>query len=235
LVGIGTYNDNEKVCDYCYGLVDVYLSITTVCYLMEISNVFNFSTNSNMNIKNVPTFIKEITPSSNNSFTGFRGFDALGDIVVGTEFEIPQDYAVMNRPVLRNNLPVYDHNGNQVFVQFIECKSTIGKTIEFYPASLFQVAFAVDPETGKDVNKNRIHRANGNLVDYFKSELSKGLNDDQIMSNLKGCRVKLTYLELIYVRKFGVPNEKATAADVEIKKIGTWTLVGEKRPLGWIE
>ena len=107
--------------------------------------------------------------------------------------------------------------------------------MEFYPASLFQIAFAVDPETGRDETKNRIHRAKGNLVDYFKSERSKGLNDDQIMSNLKGCRVKLTDLEIVYVRKYGVPNNKATAADVEIKKIGTWSLVGEKRPTGWIE
>ena len=186
-------------------------------------------------IKIIPSFIKEVSPSPNYSFTGIRGFDALGDIVVGTEFEIPQDYTVMNRPVLRNNLPVCDHNGNQVFVQFIVCKSTMGKTIEFYPASLFEVASAVDPETGKDVTENRIHRAKGNLVDYFKSELSKGLNDNQIMSNLKGCRVKLTDLELIYVRQYGVTNDKATAADVEIKKIGTWSLVGEKRPTGWIE
>ncbi|MCR4958487.1 MAG: hypothetical protein K6B13_07785 [Prevotella sp.] len=186
-------------------------------------------------IREVPTFIKEVSPSPNNSFSGIRGFDALGDIVVGMEFVIPQNYVVMNRPVFRNNLPVCDHNGNQVFVQFIECKSTIGKTIEFYPASLFQVAFAVDPETGKDVTENRIHRAKGNLVDYFKSERSKGLNVDQIMSNLKGCRVKLTDLELVYVRQYDVPNEKATAADVEIKKIGTWSLVGEKRPPRWTE
>ena len=186
-------------------------------------------------IKIIPSFIKEVSPSPNNSFTGIRGFDALGDIVVGMEFEIPYDYVVMNRPVFRNNMPVYDHNGNQVFTQFIECKSTIKKTMEFYPASLFQIAFAVDPETGRDETKNRIHRAKGNLVDYFKSERSKGLNDDQIMSNLKGCRVKLTDLEIVYVRKYGVPNNKATAADVEIKKIGTWSLVGEKRPTGWIE
>jgi DNA helicase HerA-like ATPase len=62
-----------------------------------------------------------------------------------------------------------------------------------------------------------------------------GLDDNQIMSNLKGCRVKLTDLELIYVRQYGVTNDKATAADVEIKKIGTWSLVGERRPTGWID
>jgi hypothetical protein len=141
----------------------------------------------------------------------------------------------MNRPVLKDNMPVYDHRGAQVFVQFIECKSSTGKTVEFHPASLFQIAFAVDPETGKDVTENRIHRAKGNLVDYFKSELSKGLNDNQIISNLKGCRVKLIDLELVYVRQYGVTNDKATAADVEIKKIGTWSLAGEKRPTGWVE
>lgn len=186
-------------------------------------------------IREVTTIIKEVSPSPNNSFSGIRGFDALGDIVVGMEFEIPYDYMVMNRPVLRNDIPVCDHNGKQVFAQFIECKSSIGKTIEFYPASLFQIAFAVDPETGKDVTENRIHRAKGNLVDYFKSERSKGLNDDQIMSNIKGCRVKLTDLELVYVRQYGVPNDKANSADVEIKKIGTWSLVGERRPTGWKE
>ena len=186
-------------------------------------------------IKLDSSFIKEVYPSPNNTFAGIRGFDALGDIVVGTEFEIPQDYVVINRPVLKDNMPVYDHRGEQVFVQFIECKSSIGKTVEFYPASLFQIAFAVDPETGKDVTENRIHRAKGNLVDYFKSELSKGLNDNQIISNLKGCRVKLIDLELVYVRQYGVTNDKATAEDVEIKKIGTWSLAGEKRPTGWVE
>lgn len=186
-------------------------------------------------IKLDSSFIKEVYPSPNNTFAGIRGFDALGDIVVGTEFEIPQNYVVMNRPVLKNNMPVYDHHGEQVFVQFIECKSSIGKTVEFYPASLFQIAFAVNPKTGKDETINRIHKAKGYLVDYFNSEYSKGFNVDQIMSNLKGCRVKLIDLELVYVRQYGVPNDKATAADVEIKKIGTWTLVGEKRPTGWIE
>lgn len=186
-------------------------------------------------IKLDSSFIMEVSPSPNNTFSGIRGFDALGDIVVGTEFEIPQDYVVMNRPVLKDNMPVYDHRGEQVFVQFIECKSSTGKTVEFYPASLFQIAFAVDPKTGKDEIINRIHKAKGNLVEYFKLEGSKGLNVNQIMSNVKGCRVKLIDLELVYVRQYGVPNDKATSADVEIKKIGTWSLVGEKRPTGWVE
>lgn len=171
--------------------------------------------------------------SKGNEFRCFRGIDTLGDITIGDEFTIPDHYVVMDHPVIINGKPLIDHHGCQVFAQYIECKNTSGKIIEFYPASLVQIAFTVDPKTGKDVFENRIRRAEGPLVDYVKQESAKGKNMNQIMEQLKGCTVKLLKLDFVCVRAFGVPNDKATQADVDTRKIGTWTLVGEKRPEGW--
>ena len=171
--------------------------------------------------------------SVKNVFSGFRNIDTLGDVSVGEEFTIPNHYVVMDRPVIINGTPIRDRDNHQIFTQYIECKNSLGHTIEFYPASLVQIAFTVDPKTGKDVFDNRIRRAEGPLVDYVKQESAKGKNMNQIMEQLKGCTVKLLKLDFVCVRAFGVPNDKATQADVETRKIGTWTLVGEKRPEGW--
>lgn len=171
--------------------------------------------------------------SSENVFRCYRTFDTLGDITIGSEFQIPNNFVVKEHPVIINGTSIRDHVGNQVFAQYIECQDSKGMTIEFYPASLVQIAFVVDPRTGKDVLENRIHRTEGPLAEYIKRK--KGENMNRIMEQLKGCTVKLLKLEIVFVRKFGVDNDKATQADVEIRKIGTWTLVGEKRPDGWIE
>lgn len=171
--------------------------------------------------------------SNENVFRCYRTFDTLGDITIGSEFQIPNNYVVKEHPVIIDGTPIRDHTGNQVFTQYIECQDSMGKTIEFYPASLVQIAFAVDPKTGKDVTENRIHRADGPLVEYIKRK--RGENMNQIMEQLKGCTVKLLKLEIVFVRKYGIDNDKATQADVETRKIGTWTIVGEKRPDGWIE
>lgn len=173
--------------------------------------------------------------SCENVFRCYRTFDTLGDITIGSEFQIPNNYVVKEHPVIINGISIRDHAGNQVFAQYVECQDSMGKTIEFYPASLVQIAFAVDPKTGKDVTENRIHRTTGPLVDYLKQESRKGKNMNQIMEQLKGCTVKLLKLEIVFVRKYGVNNDKATQADVETRKIGTWTLIGDKRPEGWVD
>ena len=53
------------------------------------------------------------------------------------------------------------------------------------------------------------------------------------MQALKGCTVKCEKLDPIPVRAFGVNNEQATKADVQTNNIGTWTLVGDKKPENW--
>ena len=56
---------------------------------------------------------------------------------------------------------------------------------------------------------------------------------NETMKALQGCSIKLEKVDKINVRRFGVDNEKATKADVETNNIGTWSLVGEKKPENW--
>jgi hypothetical protein len=56
---------------------------------------------------------------------------------------------------------------------------------------------------------------------------------NETMQKLQGCTIKLEKVDKINVRRFGVDNEKATKADVETNNIGTWNLVGSKKPENW--
>jgi len=155
--------------------------------------------------------------------------DDLGNIEAGEEFTIPEDYVVLSQRIMRGGAPVKDSEGNDVTAEFIKCMSNKGRVINFYPSSLTKVAFRVDPETGKDVTENRIVRTSGDLVAYAKAHPDM----DATMQALKGCTVKCVTLTGVPVRAFGVPNDKATKADVQNNNIGEWTLVGEKRPTNW--
>ena len=101
--------------------------------------------------------------------------------------------------------------------------------MNFFPTSLTKIAFRVDPETGKDVTEDRIVRTSGDVVAYVK----KHPDMNETMKALQGCSIKLEKVDKINVRRFGVDNEKATKADVETNNIGTWSLVGEKKPENW--
>jgi hypothetical protein len=157
--------------------------------------------------------------------------DELSNIEPGEEFTIPtgEDYVILSQRMMRGGQPVVDRDGNPVTAEYIKCLTTAGRTVNFFPSSLTKVAFRVDPETGKDVAENRIVRTKGDVVAYVK----KHPDMNATMEMLKGCTLKLESVEKIPVRAFGVPNDKATKKDVENNNIGTWNLVGEKKPENW--
>jgi len=155
--------------------------------------------------------------------------DELSNIEVGESFTIPEDYVILSQRMMRGGQPVVDRDGNPVTAEFIKCMSDKGRTVNFFPTSLTKIAFRVDPETGKDVTEDRIVRTSGDVVAYVK----KHPDMNATMQALKGCTIKLEKVDKINVRRFGVDNEKATKADVETNNIGTWSLVGDKKPENW--
>lgn len=157
--------------------------------------------------------------------------DELSNIEVGESFTIPtgDDYVILSQRMMRGGQPVVDRDGNPVTAEYIKCLSDKGRTVNFFPTSLTKIAFRVDPETGKDVTEDRIVRTSGDVVAYVK----KHPDMNETMQKLQGCTIKLEKVDKINVRRFGVDNEKATKADVETNNIGTWNLVGEKKPENW--
>jgi hypothetical protein len=164
------------------------------------------------------------------AFTKAFRTDELSNIEAGESFVIPQEYKVISQRMMRDGMPVLDAKGEEVTAEFINVITNTGRNVRFYPSSLTKVAFAVDPETGKDLGAGsaRIKRCSGDLVQYVKG---KPIND--VMNNLKGCTVKCVSLNPVSVRRFGVTNEKATKADVTTNNLGEWTLVGDKKPEDW--
>lgn len=163
------------------------------------------------------------------SFTKSFRTGELGNIEVGEEFIIPEDYTIISQKIIRGEQPVKDREGKDVTAEFIKCMTTDGRIVHFFPTSLTKIAFRVDPETGKDILQNRIVRTSGDLVDYVRNHPDMNAT----MKALVGCTIKLDKVEKVPVRNFGVSNEKATKDDVSINNIGTWSLVGEKRPANW--
>lgn len=163
------------------------------------------------------------------SFSKSFRSDDLGNIEAGEEFVIPNDYVIISQKIMRGGVPVKDQQGNDVTAEFIKVQTNKGRVVNFFPSSLTKVAFRVNPETGKDVTTDRIVRTSGNLVDYVKNHPDM----NGTMQALKGCTVKCEALNPVPVRAFGVSNDKATKADVQTNNIGTWTLVGDKKPEGW--
>ena len=164
-----------------------------------------------------------------SQFTKAFRIDELSNIEVGESFTIPtgDDYIILSQRMMRGGQPVLDRDGNPV--EYIKCISDKGRTVNFFPTSLTKIAFRVDPETGKDVTEDRIVRTSGDVVAYVK----KHPDMNETMKALQGCSIKLEKVDKINVRRFGVDNEKATKADVETNNIGTWSLVGEKKPENW--
>lgn len=165
-------------------------------------------------------------------FTKAFRVDELGNIEEGEVFTIPtgDDYVILSRRMMRGGQPVLDRDGNPVTAEFIKCQTTGGRIVDFFPSSLTKIAFTVDPETGKDLTgAERIKRPTGNLVAYVKAHPDMNLT----MEALKGCSIKLAKIDKVNVRTFGVPNDKATKANVEQTNIGTWELAGDKKPENW--
>ena len=154
---------------------------------------------------------------------------ALNNINEGEEFEIPHDYKIYQQRMMRGGEPVLDREGVQVTAEFINVATNTGRIVRFYPTSLSKIAFAVD-ENGKDVvGAGRVVSTSGNLADFVR-----GKAIDDVMQSLKGCTVKCEKLTPVNTRVFGVSNEVATAKDIQKTNVGTWTLVGKKKPAGWV-
>lgn len=153
----------------------------------------------------------------------------LNNINEGEQFEIPQDYKIYQQRMMRNGEPVVDREGNQVTAEFINVATNTGRTVRFYPSSLSKIAFAVD-ENGKDlVGAGRVVPTAGALAEFVRG---KAIND--VMQSLKGCTVKCEKLTPVNTRTFGVSNEVATSKDVQKTNVGTWVLVGDKKPAGYV-
>lgn len=163
------------------------------------------------------------------AFTKSFRIDMLSGIKAGDEFVIPEDFEILEKPVLRGGEVVRDAEGNAYTGQYIKVMTKSGEIKDFYPSMLTKTAFRVDPETGKDVVENRIVRTSGSLVDYVKAHPDM----NETMQALKGCTVKCAGLQEVPVRNYGVSNETATKNDVSINRIGEWTLVGAKKPANW--
>lgn len=157
--------------------------------------------------------------------------DELSNIEEGESFTIPEEgkYKILSQRMMRGGKPVLDRNNNPVTAEYVKCVSDKNRIVNFFPSSLTKIAFRVDPETGKDVTSDRIVRTKGDIVDYVK----KYPLMDETMRKLQGCTIKLEKVERVNVRRFGVDNEHATKDDVEKNPIGTWKLVGEKKPENW--
>ncbi|MBO7734628.1 MAG: hypothetical protein J6S67_18860 [Methanobrevibacter sp.] len=164
-------------------------------------------------------------------FTKAFRVDELSNIEKGETFTIPTgaDYKILSQRMMRGGKPVLDRDGNPVTAEYVKCVSNKGRIVNFFPSSLTKIAFRVDPNTGKDVTENRIVRTKGDIVDYVK----KYPLMDETMKKLQGCSILLEDVDRVDVRRFGVDNEHATKNDVEKNPIGTWKLVGEKKPENW--
>lgn len=157
--------------------------------------------------------------------------DGLSNIESGEQFTIPtgENFIILSQRMMRGGQPVLDREGKPVTAEFVKCQSNKGRIVNFFPTSLTKIAFRVDPETGKDVTENRIVRTEGDVVTYVKAHPDM----NETMQKLQGCTIQYDLKEKVNVRRFGVPNEKATKNDVETNNIGKWTLVGDVKPENW--
>lgn len=158
--------------------------------------------------------------------------DELNNIVAGEEFVIPEDYKIYRQQIMRGGRPVEDANGDPVYAEFINVQTQNQRIVRFYPTSICKIAFPVTAEGKNQMTDGKWMpiRSKGSLVNFAKG---KAIND--VMLALKGCTVKCEAMEPVKVRRFGVKEADATANDVETNNIGTWNIVGDKKPVGWVE
>lgn len=164
-----------------------------------------------------------------SAFDGTMRDTQLQNIVEGEEIVIPESYKIWKQRMMRNGVPVTNALGEPTFAQFINANTSAGRSVRFYPTSLCKIAFAVDGNTGKDlVGAGRVVPTKGNVADF-----ARGKSINSVMEALKGCTIKLEKNEAVKIRQFGVKNEDATKESVQETHVGTWTLVGDKKPAGW--
>ena len=166
---------------------------------------------ANANVKEVAGFSKAFRTSE------------LNNLQSGESFTIPENYTVKQRTIGGNT---------ENPMEYINVLTNTGRTVEFSPRSMTRVAFPVD-ENGKNIRENgrmKVVRSSGNLISFIQ-----GKEIDSTMKALKGCTIQYTEAERVKTRAFGVPEEKATANDVNTTIIGKWDLIGDKKPAGWAE
>lgn len=158
-----------------------------------------------------------------NGFTKAFRSSELNNLQNGESFVVPEDYTVKQRTIGANT---------ENPMEYINVVTNTGRVAEFSPRSMTRTAFPVD-ESGKNVRENgrmKVVRSGGNLIPYIQ-----GKEINSTMQALKGCTIQYTERERVQTRAFGVPEENATAKDVNTTIIGDWNLVGDKKPVGWVE
>ena len=190
-----------------------------------------------INIMNVKEAIAVDEKQSNirkiGGFTKTFNTGDLGNLQDGEEFIIPEnnDYQVMEQTMLRGGNVVKDSNGNPIIGQYINCQTTGGRIVKFFPSSATRPLFACDKD-GRDLpSGERVKYHEGDVVKYFRNHPMM----DETMKKLQGCHIKVTVLDRYNQRNFGVKAEEATPEDVRQRARYEFKLVGKKKPEDWVE
>lgn len=146
----------------------------------------------------------------------------LNNLMDGESFIVPENFTVFSRTI----------RGSENPAEYINVKTNTGRVIEFYPGSIVRNAWKVD-ENGKNVmqdGRQVIVRSDGNLVPFVQ-----GKEIDSTMRALAGCEISYKIREKVPTRTFGVDEAVATSKDVQTVNIGTWNIIGDKKPEGWVD
>lgn len=167
---------------------------------------------------NANSDLKEVGGFSNAFRSSTREPIKEGEIIT-----IPENYKVIENGQLGSE-------GNHP--QYINCPTSMGRIIEFYPSMLTRAAFIVDDNCKPVMVGGRQQRipTGGEVAAYVA-----GKAIDPTMQSLKGCQLKFHNSKQYKTRAFGVDAATATKNDVTLMTVGDWDFEGNKRPEGYVK